>query len=117
MRVIAGLLLFFAIAASAQTPRTAVISYPAVTTRTDGSTITGAVSYEVWQGLKGASKIRIGTITSLQTTIDSGLVGGNEYCWHIIVREASNPLPSAPSNEVCKAFAQAAPNVVTITVI
>ena len=102
--------------ANAQAANTAVITYQAATTRTDGSTMTGAVSYEIWQGLKGATKTKIGTITSLQTTLTTGLLGGNEYCWYVITREAGNANPSAPSNEACKAFPIAAPNTVTITV-
>jgi hypothetical protein len=117
MRYLAVLLLFFGAVASAQAPRQAVIQYTAVTTRTDGSSTTGAISYEVWQGIKGATKIRIGTITSLQTTIDTGLLGGTEYCWHIVVVEAGNAVKSAPSTEACKAFPQSGPNTVTITVI
>jgi hypothetical protein len=109
-------LLFCWSAATAQEARTATITFTAPTQRTDNSTITGALTYEVWQGLKGASKTRVGTISTTNTTVTSGLAGGAEYCWHIVVREAGNAAPSLPSNEACKAFAQSGPNVVTITV-
>lgn len=102
--------------AYAQEARTATITFTAPTTRTDGSNITGALSYEVWQGLKGQPKTRVSTITSSATTISTGLLGGNEYCWHVVSVEAGNSSKSAPSNEACKAFAQSGPNVVTITV-
>lgn len=104
------------LSAHAQAANTATITFTAATQRTDGTTMTGAVSYEVWQGLKGATKTKVGTITGTSTTINTGLVGGSEYCWYIITREVGNANPSLPSNEACKAFALAAPNVVTITV-
>lgn len=116
MRYIAALLILFAVTAQAQTPRSATITFTASTAHTDGTALTGALSYEVWQGLKGGTKAKVGTITATNTTITSGLLGGNEYCWHVITVEAGNPTVSAPSNEACKAFAQSAPNTVTITV-
>jgi hypothetical protein len=118
MRYLAVLLLFFGVVASAQTPRTASITFTAPTLRTDGTTITGALSYEVWQGIKGGTKAKASTVNATSTTINitTGLLGGTEYCWHIVVVEAGNAEKSAPSNEACKAFPQSAPNVVTITV-
>jgi hypothetical protein len=109
---------FGATAVYAQAARTAVITFPAPTTRTDGTTITGALSYEVWQGLKGGTKAKASTVNATSTTINitTGLLGGTEYCWHIVVVEAGNPEKSAASNEACKAFPMASPGVVTITV-
>lgn len=101
--------------ANAQTARTATITFTAPTTRTDGSAITGALSYEVWQGLKGGTKTKVSTITTSATTINTGLVGGREYCWHVVAVEAGGG-SSVPSNEACKAFAVSEPNTVTITV-
>jgi hypothetical protein len=116
MRYLAALLVLVTFAATAQTPRTAVITFTAPTTRTDGSTITGALSYEVWQGLKGGTKAKASTVNATSTTINitTGLLGGREYCWHIVAVEAG--IASAPSNEACKAFEQSPPNTVTITV-
>jgi hypothetical protein len=107
---------FCATAAYAQAARTATITFTAPTTRTDGSTITGALSYEVWQGLKGGTKAKASTVNATSTTINitTGLQGGREYCWHIVAVEAG--VASAPSNEACKAFEQSPPNTVTITV-
>jgi hypothetical protein len=114
-RLIAALLLSFVGIASAQTPRQAVITFAAPTARTDGSAITGALSYEVRQGLKGAAKTKVGTITATTATITSGLAGGSEYCWEVVAIEAGNG-QSVPSSEACKAFSLSAPNAVTITV-
>lgn len=101
--------------ANAQAGRTATITFTAPTTRTDGTSITGALSYEVWQGLKGGTKTKVSTITSSATTITTGLLGGNEYCWHVVAVEAGGG-SSVPSNEACKAFPQSPPSTVTITV-
>lgn len=101
--------------ASAQAARTATISFAAPTTRTDGSTISGTLSYEVWQSLKGGTKVKVGTINNTTATISTGLQGGKEYCWHVVAVEAGGG-SSVPSNEACKAFDLSAPNSVTITV-
>lgn len=102
--------------ASAQAVRSATITFTAPTLHDDGTAITGALSYEIWQGLKGGTKTKVSTITSSATTISTGLLGGNEYCWHVIAVEAGNMVKSVPSNEACKAFQQSAPSTVTITV-
>jgi hypothetical protein len=115
--LVAALLLVFACAASAQTAsRTATITFTAPTTRTDGSAITGTMSYQVWQGLKGGTKALAGTINNTTATITTGLQGGREYCWHVVAIESGNSVQSVPSNEACKAFELSGPNTVTITV-
>jgi hypothetical protein len=116
-KLLLAALLLAVFPALAQTPRTAVITFTAPTTRTDGSTITGALSYEVWQGFKGGIKTKASTVNATSTTINitTGLLGGREYCWHIVAVEAG--VGSAPSNEACKAFDQSPPNTVTITVV
>lgn len=102
--------------ASAQAARTATITFTAPTARTDGSAITGTLQYEVWQGLKGGTKALAGTINNTTATITTGLVGGREYCWDVVVVEAGNAAKSDHSAEACKAFALSSPNTVTITV-
>lgn len=113
-KLIAFALAMFAVSAFAA--NTATITFSAPTTRTDGSSISGALTYEVYQGLKGAAKVKVATISSTTSTISTGLVSGNEYCWDVVAVEAANPAPSAHSAEACKAFALAPPNTVTITV-
>lgn len=109
--------LFVATVAGAQTAnRTATITFTAPTARTDGSAITGTLQYEVWQGLKGGTKALAGTINNTSATITTGLVGGREYCWDVVVVEAGNAAKSDHSAEACKAFALSSPNTVTITV-
>lgn len=121
-RTIGFLLVLGAVAASmafnahAQAPPTAVIQFTAPTQRTDNSPISGALTYEIWQGLKGGTKTLRTTVSTTNPTVTTGLLGGNEYCWHIVVREANVSVPSAASNEACKAFPQSGPQTVTITV-
>lgn len=111
-----ALVVLFAFAITAEAANQATITFTAPSKRTDGSSITGALSYEVWQGLKGQAKTKIGTITATNTTVTAGLLGGNEYCWHVVAIEAGNPKPSDPPSDGCKAFELAAPETVTITV-
>jgi hypothetical protein len=117
MRYLAALFLFFGVAAIAQTPRTATITFTRPTAYTDGSVVsaTTALSYKVFQGAKGStSKALVGTITATNTTISSGLQPG-ETCWQVVV--VANGVDSAPSGEACKTFAFPPTEAVTITVI
>lgn len=116
-KLIAALLLVFAVTASAQTPRTATITFTRPTQYTDGTTIAAevAVTYNVYQGAKGSTtKAKVGTITSTATTITSGLQPG-ETCWQ--VSAIANGIESQLSNEACKSFSWPAPETVTITVV
>lgn len=116
MRIFAALLVLVTFAASAQTTRTAVISFTRPTNYVDGTTVAASttLSYRVLQGPKGGAKTAVGTITGTSTTITSGLQPG-ETCWSIIV--IANGVDSAPSNEACKTFAFPATEAVTITVV
>jgi len=108
----------FATEAQAQTAppaNTATISFTAPTKRVDGSTPTGAITYSVYQGVKGQSKTKVGTLTTTTGQITTGLLGGGEYCWQVTAQEAGGP-ESALSNEACKAFPLSPLTTVTITV-
>ncbi len=97
------------------TPNTATITFQAPTARLDGTVPTGAISYGVYQGVKGQAKTKVGTITTTTGQITSGLLGGVEYCWQVTAQEAGGP-ESALSNEACKAFPLSPLQSVTITV-
>src|SRR5687767_13360218 len=115
MRYLAITLLLLSAVASAQTPRSATITFSRPTKYTDGTDIaTGtALSYKVLQGAKGTAKTVVGTITATATTINAGLQPG-ETCWQIIV--VANGVESAASNEACKTFPFPSTEAVTITV-
>jgi hypothetical protein len=70
------------------------------------------VTYELYQGVKGAARVKVGAFTS-GGQITTGLLTGNEYCWHVTATIDGST--SAPSNEACKRFT-GTPEAVTITV-
>lgn len=105
--------------AFAQTANRATITFEPSTRYTDGTVYpTGAVvSYDLYQGLRGAAKTRVGTVTS-GGNITTGLLTGNEYCWDVVTLVkigTAAAVESAHSTEACKSFA-GTPSVVTITV-
>lgn len=106
-------LLAVATTAHAQT-RTATISFERPTKYTDDSDIAAStpVSYRVYQGAKGQTKTLVGTITSTNTTISSGLQAG-EYCWEVTAVVGTEE--SSRSNEACKSFKAAQTVTITVT--
>lgn len=96
---LAGLL----VAASAFAANTAVLTWTPPTAYTDGSPIVGALTYNVYQGLQGAPKVKVGSpATTATATISTGLNNGATYCWTVTATQGTNE--SAPSNEACKTF-------------
>jgi hypothetical protein len=115
-RLILAALLLAAFPALAQTARTATISFARPTAYVDGTSLGSsvAVSYRVYQGVKGStSKSLVGTVTSTSTSVTSGIPPG-ETCWQVGV--VANGVESALSNEACKTFAFPSPETVIITV-
>jgi hypothetical protein len=95
--------------ARAQTPRSATLSWVAVTKNVEGATITG-VTYNIYQGRKAATNTKVQSgLTATLMTLTNLLAG--ETCW--VVTAVANGVESAPSLEVCKSFPQVAPAVVT----
>ena len=113
MRKILALLLALA-SAGAIAANQAVISFTAPTAYTDGTPITLPLSFGVWQGLSGAPKTKVATITTTTSTITTGLLSGKTYCWQVDVSDGTQT--SALSNEACKTFPPGVPASVTITV-
>lgn len=116
-KLIAALLLVFAVPAIAA--NTATITFGASTKYSDGTDYpAGAVvSYDLYQAVKGATKVKVGSVVS-GGQVTTGLLTGNEYCWDVVtVVKVGTALPieSAHSNEDCKNFV-GTPSVVTITV-
>ena len=93
----------------------ATIKFNAPTKYEDGSTIaTGTtITYNLYQGLKGAAKTKVGTVVS-GSTVTTGLQSGSDYCWQVTA--VINGMESDKSNEACKAFPFPTPQAVTITV-
>lgn len=116
--LVLGLMLAFAITAFAQAANTATITFGASTQYTDGTAYPSgaAVSYSLWQGLKGTPRVKVGSVVS-GGSITTGLLTGSEYCWDVttVVSIAGVATESAHSLAACKAF-NGTPGVVTITV-
>lgn len=104
------------VATQAMAVEPAVISFTAPTKYTDGSAIEAgtAISYDVLQALKGATKVKVATITATSATISTGLLAGSEYCFQVVA--VINGQASAPSNESCKLIPLPVPTAVVITV-
>lgn len=97
----------------------AAISWSAPTANVDGSAITGAVSYNLYQGLTGAlAKVQSG-IAGGSATVTTGLTPGTTQCFAVTAVVAT--LESAQSVPVCITLAvpppptPVSPTNVTIT--
>ena len=116
---VALLTLGFTAVAQAQAANTATITFSPSTKYSDGTNYpaNAVVTYDLYQGVKGATRVKVGAFSS-GGTITTGLLTGNEYCFDIVtvVKIGTSPaLESAHSNEACKNFV-GTPGVVTITV-
>jgi hypothetical protein len=98
--------------AAATAPLSAVLTWTPSTTRTDGSTITGQVTFTVYQGPTGAEVQLVNFILGSTLTATSGLAPGATVCWQVTETETATGLESARTPEACKTFPAAvtAPN-------
>lgn len=112
--------LFFASLAMAQAaPNQAQLSWTPGTVRSDGTTVPAAAqSFNIYQGVKGAAKTKVGTVTATTNTLNVGLLSNTEYCWQVTAFETTvgASSESAMSNEGCKKFGAATVGTVTLTV-
>lgn len=95
---------------------TATLNWTAPTKFTDGSSIAGAITYNVYKGLQGQNKaLLVGGVTTL-TYSATGLVAGTTVCFTVTAVVAGQE--SDPSNEGCKLIPLPVPNppsLLTIT--
>jgi hypothetical protein len=108
-------LTLFATASLAQSAPTATLTWGAVTTYANGTTIpsTVAVTYNLYQGATCATVAKVASgITALTDVISTGLTVGNSYAFTISASAAG--IEGAQSNCGTKAFY--APGTVTLTV-
>lgn len=118
----AVLLLAVAIPVFAQTASTnAVLKFVVSTTRTDGSTITGPLTYYALYGGKGtaaSAKTRYATAIKPDgsTPIPNIPLG---TCFQVVTSElqpGNVPIESSPTNEACLPFAPNSASGLTVTV-
>lgn len=89
--------------ALAQTSRTATLHWSAVTQTVAGDPVTGAITYNVYQGAKGStSKAKVKTGVSPLTFAVTGLPVG-ETCFNVSAQTAVNA-EGGLSSEACKSF-------------
>jgi len=95
---------------------TATITFTAPTTNTDGTAISGALTYELFQGSSPTALTPVAKgLTSSPISVSTGLKDAETVYWDVVA-VASDGTASAPSNVVCKTFPAGVPNAVTITI-
>lgn len=120
MRILGLLLLsclFASLATSQTTGHSAAIAWTAPTANSDGSALTGALTYNLYQGPDGALVSVQTGLTGLTATVTTGLTAGSTQCFAVTAVE--NGVESAPSLESCvtlPVLAPAAPGLPTVTV-
>lgn len=101
--------------ARAQTvSRSALVTWSAVTQDESGNTLTESVTYNLYQGAKGAIKPKVQSGISATSFIVGNLPFG-ETCFNVTAVTA-NGGESALSNEACKSFPFPKPAAPVITV-
>lgn len=111
------LLSLFALPAMAQAaPPTATITWVPATTRTDGTTITGPVTFNLYRGVgnggEAAAPYQTG-LTGTTFTDTVGLLNGTTECYQMTEVETATGLESARTNEACKTFPASPPSAPT----
>lgn len=92
------------------------INWTAPTLNTDGSTITGALTYNLYQGPKAGPFVKVGNGLAGSTTTVTSLAGGP--CFQVTAVEALTPSGTAeslPVGPVCS-IQPASPGAATISV-
>lgn len=109
---IAGLLLGLTACSTAQSGTlSATLTWNAVTQNTDGTPVVAPVSYNVYEGAKGAeaaTPVATGVATTTWTAT-TGLSPGATVCFEVTAVSGAG-IESAKSNESCKTFAPEVPN-------
>lgn len=117
MKILGLFLALFATLSLAQTAPTATLSWTAITTYTDGTTIPSScpVTYNIYQGTTATTLTKVASgVTTLTSSISTGLTDGNTYFW--AVTGVACTIEGAQSNVGSKAFAAGIPGTVTLTV-
>jgi len=102
---------------SAAFSQTATVTWTAPTKNTDGSAITATLTYNLYQGVQGASLTKVQSgLASTSATVTTGLTQGTTQCF--TVTAVVNAAESAQSTSACVAIAFPTPGVPTqITVV
>lgn len=98
--------------ALAQTSVTARLNWTAPTVHTDNSPISGALTYNVYQGAKGATKPKV---SSAIVGVSTQLTAAPGACFQVSAVEGN--IESSLSSEACLPLPPNAPSGVTVTVV
>lgn len=111
---VAALLAACALPVAAQSANTATITFAPPSTLADGTAMPSgaALTYNVYQGIKGQAKAKVATISASPASVATGLSTGNAYCFELT--SVLNGLESARSNEGCKSFIPAGTFTITV---
>jgi hypothetical protein len=104
-------------AATAQTVTTAVnLGWKAPTANTDGSTITGTLTYALYQGPPAGPFTQVATGLTGTTTVVTTLAAGN--CFTLVANEliGTSTTSSAPTGTTCALIPDSPPGGLTVTV-
>ena len=83
-------------------PLSSVLSWTAPTTFTNGSPITGTITYNIYQGASGAeASVQTGVATT-SVTITTGLSAGSTVCFQVTA--VVGGVESSRTTEVCETF-------------
>lgn len=94
----------------------ATITFTPPTKNTDGTTITGTLTYDLYMGTaSGAEKVVAVGLTGTPITYDANLTDGTTYYFYVTALNSAGNA-SAPSNEACITFPAGIPDSVVITV-
>lgn len=94
---------------------TAQVNFSAPTKNTDGTSISGALTYNVYQGTAPGAEIKVASgVSGTPIVINTGLQPSTSYYYQVtaVVGGIEGPL----SNEVCKGFTGSVPGAVVITI-
>jgi hypothetical protein len=92
----------------AQAAPSATLTWTAPTANTDGSAITGTLTYNIYQALQGVplSKVSTGN-TALSVVVTAGLTAGTTQCFAVTAVEGTQE--GAQSSIGCKTFPSPTP--------
>jgi hypothetical protein len=126
-RILSGLLVALLASVAVAAPPTCVvgsnkvapvasISFVAPTLQSDGTALTTAVTYNIYQGTASGAEVKVasGVGPNSPVTVTTGLTSGETVYWYLTAVDASGE--GAPSNEVCKQFPAAVPGTFVITI-
>lgn len=96
-----------AVAVAQAVGNTATITWGPPTGNTDGTALAGTITYNIYQGAKGAEVKTASGVSGTSFTVSTGLADGTTVCWYVTAVEGGQE--SAPSAEACKTFPPAVP--------